>query len=57
MRREDLEREGTRLERVVEEVLNAHLPESYDRKLFGEKCSNVFERIIDYASQGVKWAA
>lgn len=42
---------------AVEEVLNAHLPESYDRKLFGEKCSNVFERIVDYASQGLKWAA
>jgi type I restriction enzyme R subunit len=42
---------------AVEEVLNAYLPETYDRKLFGEKCSNVFERIIDYASQGVKWAA
>jgi len=42
---------------AVEEVLNVHLPESYDRKLFGEKCSNVFERIVDYASQGVKWAA
>ena len=42
---------------AVEEVLNAYLPETYDRKLFGEKCSNVFERIVDYASQGVTWAA
>jgi type I restriction enzyme R subunit len=42
---------------AVEEVLNAHLPVSYDRVVFGQKCDNVFELMVNYASQGVKWAA
>ena len=46
-----------RVRAAVEEVLNVHLPETYDRKLFGEKCGSVFERIVDYASHGVRWAA
>ena len=42
---------------TVEEVLHAHLPESYDRALFSEKCHNVFDLMLNYASQGLKWAA
>ena len=42
---------------AVEDVLNAHLPDSYDRVLFGQKCDNVFELMVNYASQGLKWAA
>jgi type I restriction enzyme R subunit len=38
-------------------VLNNQLPDSYDRVLFREKCDNVFELMLDYASQGKKWAA
>ncbi len=46
-----------RVETTVEEVLNEHLPETYDRVLFKTKCSEVFGLIVTYASQGVKWAA
>jgi type I restriction enzyme, R subunit len=42
---------------AVEEVLNAHLPESYDRILFKEKCDSVFDMMLDYAGQGRKWVA
>jgi type I restriction enzyme R subunit len=42
---------------VVEQVLDSNLPESYDRVLFKEKCDNVFELVLDYASQGRRWAA
>jgi len=42
---------------AVEEVLNRHLPDSYDRVLFKQKCDNVFELMVNYASQGLKWAA
>ena len=42
---------------AVEEVLDAHLPESYDRALFKVKCDNVFELMVDDASHGRKWAA
>lgn len=33
------------------------VPESYDRVLFRQKCDRVLEVMIDYASQGRKWAA
>lgn len=42
---------------AVEQVLHINLPESYDRMLFREKCDNVFELMVDYASRGRKWAA
>jgi type I restriction enzyme R subunit len=42
---------------AVEEVLHANLPESYDRVAFGQKCDNVLELMVSYASQGLKWAA
>jgi len=41
----------------VEEVLNIHLPDSYDRVVFKEKCDKVFDLMLNYASQGLKWAA
>lgn len=46
-----------RVRSAVEDVLNKHLPDSYDRVVFMEKCNKVFEQMLDYASQGVKWAA
>jgi type I restriction enzyme R subunit len=46
-----------KVQSAVEEVLHAHLPESYDRVLFKDKCNHVFEVMVDYASHGVKWAA
>lgn len=42
---------------TVEKVLDNNLPDSYDRVLFREKCDNVFYLMLDYASQGKKWAA
>lgn len=42
---------------AVEQVLDSNLPDSYDRVTFKEKCDNVFELVLDYASQGRKWAA
>ncbi len=46
-----------RVRATVENVLHTHLPESYDRVVFTEKCNNVFELMLNYASQGLKWAA
>jgi type I restriction enzyme, R subunit len=46
-----------KVQSAVEEVLHAHLPASYDRVLFKDKCDHVFEVIVDYASHGVRWAA
>ena len=46
-----------KVQSAVEEVLHAHLPASYDRVLFKDKCNHVFEVMVDYASHGVKWAA
>jgi type I restriction enzyme R subunit len=46
-----------KVQSAVEEVLHTHLPESYDRVVFKEKCDNVFDLVLNYAFQGVKWAA
>jgi type I restriction enzyme R subunit len=46
-----------KVQSAVEEVLNTHLPDSYDRVVFKEKCDNVFDLILNYAIQGIKWAA
>jgi type I restriction enzyme R subunit len=46
----------TRVRSAVETVLDDQLPETYNRAMFTEKCNNVFERMLSYASQGVKWA-
>ena len=40
---------------AVATVLDAHLPETYDRAAFNEKCNSVFDLMVNYASQGVKW--
>ncbi len=46
-----------RVRSAVETVLHTHLPESYDRVVFTEKCNKVFDLMLDSASQGLKWAA
>jgi type I restriction enzyme R subunit len=46
-----------RVRSAVETVLDEQLPETYDRALFTEKCNSVFETMLNYASQGLKWAA
>lgn len=47
----------SRVRSAVESVLDTHLPESYDRAVFTEKCNKVFDLMLDYANQGLKWAA
>lgn len=42
---------------TVEQVLHENLPNSYEQGVFREKCDNVFDLILDYASHGRKWAA
>lgn len=46
-----------RVKSAVEEVLHTHLPESYDRVVFKKKCDNIFDLMVNSASQGRKWAA
>jgi type I restriction enzyme R subunit len=52
----DVQSKG-RVRSAVELVLDSHLPKSYDRIVFTEKCNNVFDLMVNYASQGLKWAA
>lgn len=47
----------TRVRAAVETVLHENLPETYDRTIFSQKCNQVFDTMISYATQGVKWAA
>lgn len=43
---------------AIEEVLDEELSEEgYDRRIFKEKCDNVYELVIDFASNGRKWAS
>lgn len=46
-----------RVRSAVEDVLHAHLPKTYGRMVFTEKCNSVFELMFDYANRGVKWLA
>ncbi len=46
-----------RVRTAVEQVLDKQLPNSYNRVLFKKKCDAVFETMLNYASQGQKWAA
>lgn len=46
-----------RVRTAVEVVLDQQLPETYDRTLFTEKCNKVIDLMVDYASQGLKWAS
>ena len=45
----------TRVRAAVEKVLDDKLPETYYRAMFTEKCNVVFETMVNYASQGMKW--
>ena len=40
----------------IERVLDADLPESYDRTTFKQKCDNVYDLAVEYAIRGKKWA-
>ncbi|MDP0953332.1 hypothetical protein Q6283_29050, partial [Klebsiella pneumoniae] len=41
----------------IERVLDADLPDSYDRTTFKQKCDNVYDLAVEYAMRGKKWAA
>jgi type I restriction enzyme R subunit len=47
----------SRVRSAVESVLDMHLPKSYDRIVFTEKCNSIFDLMVNYASHGQKWAA
>ena len=44
-----------RVRSAMENVLHEHLPESYDRVIFTEKCDRVFDLMLNYATRGLKW--
>jgi type I restriction enzyme R subunit len=46
-----------RVKDAVQDVLDRFLPSSYERPLFTQKCDRVFDLMLNYASQGLKWAA
>jgi type I restriction enzyme, R subunit len=41
----------------VEQVLDVNLPDSYDRAIVKKKCDELFDMMLNYASNGQKWAA
>ncbi len=45
------------VKQAMEESLDHHLPETYDRKLFKKKCDSIYNLVYDYAVKGEKWAA
>src|SRR6185312_7916327 len=42
---------------AVVTVLDADLPESYDRSVFNQKCDRIMDVMLGYASRGEKWVA
>jgi type I restriction enzyme R subunit len=46
-----------RVRSEIQTILNDNLPESYDREIFSEKSTLVFEHIVDQAITGYGWAA
>lgn len=46
-----------RVRQAMEEVLDAHLPDSYDHKLFTDTCQALFTTMLGQAQQGQRWMA
>jgi type I restriction enzyme R subunit len=46
-----------RVKTVVEEILDSDLPETYDKNMFKEKSSKIYELIYDHAVKGLNWVA
>jgi type I restriction enzyme, R subunit len=46
----------SRVRSAMELVLDTHLPKTYDRIVFTEKCNSIFDLMLNYASRGLKWA-
>lgn len=42
---------------TIGEVLDAHLPDSYDRALFAEKRDNIYDLTLELAANHEKWAS
>ena len=42
---------------TVEEVLDQELPDCYEKPVFKATCENIFDTVLDYAIQGVRFAA
>jgi type I restriction enzyme R subunit len=42
---------------AIEEVLDADLPETYDKVIFKQKSQKLYELVFEYASKGLKWVA
>lgn len=42
---------------AIEEVMDAELPGTYDKKLFKEKSGRLFDLVFEYSSKGVRWTA
>lgn len=51
------EQSKKRVRGEIETVLDADLPESYERALFKRKCDHVFDLVLDHAAHGRRWAA
>jgi len=41
---------------TVQEVLHSHLPDSYDRPMFAQKCQTIFDSLLLRAANGQKWS-
>ncbi|AEF83944.1 putatIve type i restriction enzyme hindviip r protein [Treponema primitia ZAS-2] len=46
-----------RIKKEITDILDTNLPESYDRVLFEQKSSIIFDHIIDQAISGYNWVA
>ncbi|MBU2515346.1 type I restriction endonuclease subunit R [bacterium] len=46
-----------KVKKAVEDILDAQLPDSYDRAIFTNKCNDVYDLVYDYSEKGIKWAA
>ena len=50
------EQSQLKVKSTVEEVLDATLPDTYNRMLFKSKCDTIFNLIYTSAQTGQKWA-
>ena len=46
-----------KVKKVIEDVLDEDLPDSYEEPEFKEKLDQVYELIVDFAANGKKWVA
>ncbi len=46
-----------RFELAIKEVLDKDLDETYEKDMFKENSSNLYNLVYEYASKGLKWVA